>query len=464
MKSNNDISTRVNCPIKKRLIRFAAAGSAALVLCSCGVDGWEPRDTLVPPAETTYGHVSDSSSGSGTIQDSGTAPETVSETTSETAPWPGGDDTVTPAPDTTPPEPVTSSEPPLDTVTGPVTTDNPHDTEDNPPDTPDTSGTDDTADTAISETPVNNPSFRVGIVCDREYSVSDGRSTERFSSENYAEYALGTIITLTAEDAAGFGYWRDGNNTILSESPEYSFIVSGDATVTAVFNTKATGKATVIFMSDYGQVMSRTQVSAKNAGSIQIPDVPRKYGYESVGWQYSAEQIAALVGQVLATADTADDVIVVRPVYSAENPAPGALPEELAVTEGPPHKYTFGASFAVPGGCRILTYGIIFTPDKAVGESGAMFNPDTAEQRTSSVVCTRAEYVWTVSTYETLYVRTYLVYADASGIVHEVLGSVRSSTAETVSSRTESALGRVGWSALFDGAAPLSVGGYEEKR
>ncbi|MGN1218341.1 MAG: hypothetical protein ACI4TD_10245 [Phocaeicola sp.] len=438
---------------KKYLMQVTVIVAAMLIFCAWATLGRGHSDTLVPTTHiTTYNNASDTVPGTNDSQVSEIIQDTTVVIVQDTTVSPVSDTTVAVTTSGSSGYTTSTAEYPADTTTALDTT----------KDTIWVTTTEDA--TTIEELP-QNPVFSVGVICDREYSVSDGQSDERFTSENYGEYELGTVITIKAEDANQFGYWRDSNNTIVSESPEYSFIVCGDTVITAVFNTKATNKATVIFKSDYGQIVSRTQISVKNSASVQIPDVPRKYGYTSLGWQYSVEQISDLVKRALETPELAYDVIIIRPVYEVDNSYPSdSTSNDLTIIEKTSHEYTFLASFSVPEDCRIIKSGIIFTTDKLIGSSSDDFKLETAEQRTSSVISEKVQYVWTVHTYETLYVRTYLMYVDASGLVYEIYGSIKSNSTTTSGVAKTSVVGRIKPVNLLDKAVPMSISGYEEKR
>ncbi len=168
----------------------------------------------------------------------------------------------------------------------------------------------------------------ITITSHREYSVMmnhDTASQEYYTSEITQNYAVGTVLTLVAEDTDHFGYWKNGSNLIVSRDPSYTFTVTGAENIIAVYNTKARGKVTVIFESLYGQVMARTQVTEAGALNMVFPTPPPKYGNVCEGWEYTASELAALVGAALSTSDTTDDVIVVKPVYSV-------IPEVHTVT------------------------------------------------------------------------------------------------------------------------------------
>ena len=157
------------------------------------------------------------------------------------------------------------------------------------------------------------------ISSSREYSVTvdgDVDGKEYYSSENAQEYIFGTTLTLTVEDTENFGYWRNENNAIVSRDYSLTFTVTGNENYTAVYNSNPRGKVTVIFESGYSQVMARTQVTENGALGLTLPRVPQKYGYSCSGWELDQSGIAACVKAALESADSEDDVIIVKPSYT----------------------------------------------------------------------------------------------------------------------------------------------------
>ncbi len=151
----------------------------------------------------------------------------------------------------------------------------------------------------------------------REYTVAvnDGEP-DYFTSENTTYYPLGAVITVCAIDDGYFGYWKNESNVIVSRETSYSFVVTENVTISAVYNNKATNKVTVIFESYYGQVMARTQVTPDGAMAIELPGVPSRYGYIPLGWELYNDGIRDAVTAKLQTATFDDDILIVRPLYS----------------------------------------------------------------------------------------------------------------------------------------------------
>ncbi len=129
-----------------------------------------------------------------------------------------------------------------------------------------------------------------------------------YSSQYVAEHRPGSIVTIGVQNTENFAYWTNALGKILSYEPSFELSVSGNISLTAVYKTKLENKYTVIFVSDYGQVMHRQQLTAAEAAALQMPAVPLKTGYEPGHWAMDHAQI-------LQAIENGQDVITVRPIY-----------------------------------------------------------------------------------------------------------------------------------------------------
>ena len=100
-------------------------------------------------------------------------------------------------------------------------------------------------------------------------------------------YALGVPITVVCNDS-DFEYWKNSAGMVVSRNKSYTFTVTGRETISAVFNTIAENKATVVFESYYGQVIARNQYAA-GATLAETPGLPFRYGYTALGWDYNGD-------------------------------------------------------------------------------------------------------------------------------------------------------------------------------
>ncbi len=156
---------------------------------------------------------------------------------------------------------------------------------------------------------------RITITCDHEYTVSIDGEEDYYSSEISMDIDFDAHVVVTIDDDTNFAYWRNSANVIVSRTPVLDFYITTAETYTAVYNTKARNKVTIIFESLFDQVMGRYQLKSTDIDSLIMPAVPTRYGYTIVGWEYDNAALKALAEERLATSDTSDDVIVVKPVY-----------------------------------------------------------------------------------------------------------------------------------------------------
>ena len=107
------------------------------------------------------------------------------------------------------------------------------------------------------------------------------------TTEVETAYPLGSQITVVCNDD-DFEYWKNSAGMVLSRDKSYTFTVTGKETISAVFNTIAENKATVVFESYYGQVIARDQYAA-GAALTEEPGLPFRYGYTVLGWDYNGD-------------------------------------------------------------------------------------------------------------------------------------------------------------------------------
>lgn len=158
-------------------------------------------------------------------------------------------------------------------------------------------------------------SKRITINNFKEYTISIDGDEDYFTTEVVLDLDFDAHVVLTAEDSTDFAYWRNSANVIVSREPEFEFYVTTAETYTAVYNTKARDKVTVVFESLFDQVISRTQLTLSGIDSLVMPAGPNRFGYTFTGWQYGISEIRTIAAAALATTDISDDVIIVKPVY-----------------------------------------------------------------------------------------------------------------------------------------------------
>ena len=180
-----------------------------------------------------------------------------------------------------------------------------------------------TADVTLTAKYTANAKMTVTINGGDSYYIAVNElDPSNYSGQQKVSYAVGTKLTLTA-NGDDFAYWENEAGSVLSRNASYTFTVVNGATVTAVYNTKTDGKATVIFISGYDQVIARKQYADKE--DVSVPAAPTKTGCNFAGWSINgaaaitenvADAVKAAITAALATEDTADDIINVKATYT----------------------------------------------------------------------------------------------------------------------------------------------------
>lgn len=140
-------------------------------------------------------------------------------------------------------------------------------------------------------------------------AIDDGEA-EDVTGDTYtkADIRIGQTITITATED-NYINWVNSSNKVVTQEADYSFVVTGDVTLT--MNTKGTvaTSAFVEFVSDYGQVIAAAIYDADD--EITLPTGPSKAGYIFDKWNMTASEIQT------AIASDEDGYITVRPLYTA---------------------------------------------------------------------------------------------------------------------------------------------------
>ena len=148
----------------------------------------------------------------------------------------------------------------------------------------------------------------------KDFTINGNSKTTEVTSS----YPLGTQITVVCNDS-DFEYWKNSAGMVVSRDKSYTFTVTGKETISAVFNTIAENKATVVFESYYGQVIARDQYAA-GATLTETPGLPFRYGYTALGWDYNGDGTYNAKTDTFAKAleigfASKDKLVKILPVY-----------------------------------------------------------------------------------------------------------------------------------------------------
>lgn len=122
-----------------------------------------------------------------------------------------------------------------------------------------------------------------------EANEGEGSVTVTVDGETTAskvEVALGSEVTVTATPNEGykFVHWTDELDSVLSESAEYTFSLTGETTIKAVFAKIA--KVTVNTYNMYGQSINTQSFEVGTTpDNVEIVDAPAVLDYVFIGWK-----------------------------------------------------------------------------------------------------------------------------------------------------------------------------------
>ena len=111
-------------------------------------------------------------------------------------------------------------------------------------------------------------------------------TTEANTTVTKSDIVQGSKVTVTAKANNGytFAYWTNEANIVLSDKEEYTFTLTGNTTVKAVF--VAQGKVTVNTYNKYGQSIKTQSITVgENAETAKIVNAPAVLDFDFTGWK-----------------------------------------------------------------------------------------------------------------------------------------------------------------------------------
>ncbi len=195
---------------------------------------------------------------------------------------------------------------------------------------------------------------------------------ENISSNNKYSLLFGTEITLSATANEGYEFigWYDvTNNLYFSRESTYTFKITSNTNLKAVFAEKQSAALTFTTYSNWVQsTVTKTVDEWNGITSIDdlLPKVPYKYGYSNGRWVYDN-------GEVLAKLRSGESVFLI-PEYDEDETS---LPTPRESEDGVPaldlyykldadaNVGSFVMAAGIPDGCQIESVGVAFYYKKA---------------------------------------------------------------------------------------------------
>ena len=245
-----------------------------------------------------------------------------------------------------------------------------------------------------------------------------------------SEYSVlfGNEIDLYAVADSGYeflGWYETTSNRILSREESYSFIITTNTNIEAIFIPVQS--ASIYFMNDSGYIaaiVSKTieEWNAVTTISDLLPEVPYKYGSTNGHWSYVESYV---IGNLQSGSDVDviavyDDIVIDRPdipVYS------DSIPSLLLFYDYDAENSTasFIMSAGIPDGCEVESIGIAFYYENANSFDPTYFDININNKMlTSKFEATNGSdhYIVDIPRFNSYYnwaVKGYVTYYDAEG-------------------------------------------------
>ena len=112
-------------------------------------------------------------------------------------------------------------------------------------------------------------------------------------------YAHGESVTVTAEDKEGkvFKGWQDESGKIVSTDKSYTFNVSGEKTLTAVYDDKSSGGGEITPTPDKKDGLSGGQIAGIVIGSVLLAGIG---GFAVLWFAVKKKSFADLIAAIKA--------------------------------------------------------------------------------------------------------------------------------------------------------------------
>ncbi len=147
-------------------------------------------------------------------------------------------------------------------------------------------------------------SLRVRVTGGRGFTIAVDGGNARPQGANYynSKLPMGATVTLTADpvssnNATGsrfIGWMNPATGVIVSTELSYTFVVTGNDSLNALFSIVVEGVQMVSFKNDKANRILDSQYYS-STDTIEFPDAPTQIGFDFAGWSMTEEEIKAAI-------------------------------------------------------------------------------------------------------------------------------------------------------------------------
>ena len=178
--------------------------------------------------------------------------------------------------------------------------------------------------TAKYEKIAEMPPATVRILFTNDASCTiDGYQNVFSGTTDLPSVKVGDVLSLHAVDADKVLQWQNEYDKVLGKGADLTVTVTGNMTITLVYQAEVANQAFVQFVSDNGQVMQAGTYTATD--DIPFPMAPSKLGYRFLNWVFAGTTDEATEAAIRERIANGEQTIILSPRYER-------LPETYTVT------------------------------------------------------------------------------------------------------------------------------------
>lgn len=248
--------------------------------------------------------------------------------------------------------------------------------------------------------------LKIEIAGGTGFSISVNYSNAKPQGTSYrnSTIPIGVPVEVTAGSVSGeeFIGWIDPiSGMVLSRSPYYSFITSGNDSLNAVFATPLGSFRMITFVNEKaganGRILDMQYYST--ADEIVFPDAPTQVGFDFAGWSMTEAEIKAAIAEYRDVTVVAKWTRRIVPVYVTVNGGTGtgsynANSAVTVVADEPPQGHKFAYWTDEYGNIKSYSREYKFYPAQDT-EVYAVFVPD--EEYIERQIIVGVDYIDTVT-------------------------------------------------------------------